>query len=517
MPNDITFVQIEPNEEAVSVRDRLSFLRGQQVLLIWPEEGTALNRKLDLVLVQREAMRRAVRLALVTHDTHVMEHAKDLNISTFETIGAAQRGRWKRGRSKVFTSRDDKPEETPDSEALMDVASRVRGTRRLPTFRWTTTVIMLALLAAAAGLAIVIAPGATVTLVLAEETVEVTQEIIASLDATTTNVEAGIIPARLRRIEIEESADRPTSGFQSLPPSNSNGTVLFINQSDEAITIPAGTVVSTSDSNPVRFETTIDATLSAGSGQRVEVGIQALASSAGSQGNVAAGLITTVEAEWNDQVTVANQIPTSGGQDNTVRIVTEEDRERLLAALRQQLQARALTTFEAQLADNEMLIADTIGIAPEGEREDWKTYSQQVGQAADSVRLSMRAIVQVVVVDQQRGEEIVFARMGQQIPRGRQILPESVEYLNGPVTEVRENGDVVFSMTGTGRVTGRVSAAQVQEGLVGKTLEEAQAYLLSAVDLQPGTTPDIIVEPDLLGRMPLLPMRIQVNLVETGS
>jgi hypothetical protein len=517
MPNDITFVQIEPDEDAVSIRDRLSFLRGQQVLLIWPEEGTALNRKLDLVLVQREAMRRAIRLALVTHDDQVAEHARDLNISTFETIGAAQRGRWKRGRSKVFTSRDDKPEETLASEDLMDVASRVRGTRRLPTFRWTTTLILLALVAAAAALAVVIVPGATVTLVLAEETVEVNQQIIASPNATTTDVEAGIIPARWRRIEIEESADRPTSGTQSLPPSTANGTVLFLNQSNEAISIPAGTVVSTSDSTAVRFATTIDAALDAGEGQRVEVRIVALESSAGSQGNVAAGLITSVEAEWSDQVTVVNQIPTSGGQDNTVRIVTEEDRERLLAALRQQLQARALVEFEAQLAENEVLIADTISIAPDGEREDWKTYSQQVGQAADTLRLSMRAIVQVVVVDQRRGEEIVFAKMGQQIPRGRQILPESVEYLNGPVTEVREDGDVVFSVTGSGRVTGRVSASQVQEGLVGKTQEEAHAYLLSAVDLQPGTTPDIIVEPDLLGRLPLLPMRIQVNLVETGA
>jgi hypothetical protein len=517
MPNDIAFVQIEPGEDAVSVRDRLSFLRGQQVLLIWPEEGTALTRKLDLVLVQREAMRRAVRLALVTHDVQVTEHAKDLNISTFQTIGAAQRGRWKRGRSKVFTSRDDKPEETLGSEELMDVASRVRGTRRLPTFRWTAALIFLALLAAAAVLAVVIVPGAVVTVALAEETVKVTQQIIASPLSTTTDVEAGIIPARTRKIEIEESADRPTSGIQNLPPSTATGTVLFVNQSNNAISIPAGTVVSTSDSNPVRFATAIDANLAAGAGSRVEIGIQALDSSAGSVGNVADGLITTVEADWSDQVTVVNQIPTSGGQDNTVRTVTEEDRERLLAALRQQLQARALIEFEAQLADNEMLIADTIGIAPEGEREDWKTYSHEVGQAADTVRLSMRTIVQVVVVDQWRGEEIVFAKMGQQIPRGRQILTQSIEYMNGPVTEVRENGDVVFSVTGSGRVTGRVSASQVQEGLVGKTIEEARAYLLSAVDLQPGTTPDIIVQPDLLGRLPLIPMRIQVNLVETGA
>ncbi len=517
MPNEITFVQIEHGEDAVSVKDRLSFLRGQNVLLIWPEEGTALTRKLDLVLVQREAMRRAIRMALVTHDEKIMEHARDLNISTFETIGAAQKGRWKRGRSKVFTSRDDKPGETPLPEDLMDVASRVRGSPALSASRWVTSLILLTLLGAAAVFAVLIVPGATVTLVLAEETIEVSQQIIASASATTTDVDEGIIPARTRKIEIEENASRSTSGAQSLPPSTATGTIRFVNQSDEAITIPAGTVVSTTTSDPVRFATTINATLTAGANQIVEVGIQALSSSAGAQGNVDAGLITTVEAEWSDQVTVINLIATTGGQDNTVRIVTQEDQDRLLAALRQQLQARALMEFEAQLVENEIVIADSISILPDGEREDWKTFSHEVGQPADTVRLSMRAIVQVIVVDQRRGEEIVFARMGQQIPRGRQIVPESVEYLIGPVTEVRDNGDVVFSVTGRGRVTGRVSPAQVQEGLVGKTIEEARAYLVSAVDLKSGTVPDIIIQPDLLGRLPLLPMRIQVNLVEAGA
>jgi len=88
------YVQLETGDDVSSVRDRLSFVRGQKVLLIWPENGTILTRKLDLVLIQREAMRRAIRLALVTHDSEVVKHASELNISTFETIGASERGRW---------------------------------------------------------------------------------------------------------------------------------------------------------------------------------------------------------------------------------------------------------------------------------------------------------------------------------------------------------------------------------------------------------------------------------------
>ena len=76
MATKAEYIQLENADDVGSIRDRLSFLRGQRVLLIWPEEGTILNRKLDLVLIQREAMRRAIRLALVTHDAEVIRHAQ---------------------------------------------------------------------------------------------------------------------------------------------------------------------------------------------------------------------------------------------------------------------------------------------------------------------------------------------------------------------------------------------------------------------------------------------------------
>ena len=73
-------------------------------------------------------MRRAIRLALVTHDAEVIRHARELNISTFETIGAAERGRWKRGRGKVFTNRFQRPKEEPIPDDLKGrIGNRIFG------------------------------------------------------------------------------------------------------------------------------------------------------------------------------------------------------------------------------------------------------------------------------------------------------------------------------------------------------------------------------------------------------
>ncbi|MGB1288031.1 MAG: hypothetical protein ACPG7F_15950 [Aggregatilineales bacterium] len=112
------YIQLEPNETVISVRDRLAFLRGKSVLIISPEQGTALTRKLDLVLIQREARRQLISFALVTHDEHVLQYAKDLGISTFETIKSAEKARWKRGSPRIFTRRYQKPETEPDHEDL---------------------------------------------------------------------------------------------------------------------------------------------------------------------------------------------------------------------------------------------------------------------------------------------------------------------------------------------------------------------------------------------------------------
>ncbi|MBC8171401.1 MAG: hypothetical protein H7X77_07000, partial [Anaerolineae bacterium] len=193
--------------------------------------------------------------------------------------------------------------------------------------------------------------------------------------------------------------------------------------------------------------------------------------------------------------------------------VTQEDHDRLLASVRQQLQARALSVFEAELGPNEILITETLSIAPEGERDDWKTFSAEVGDLTDSLTLRMRAIVQVVVIDQRRGEDIVFTRMGQRVPRGRLIEVGTIEYTQGPVISVDEQNQVTYTITGRGRVAGQVNAALIQEGLVGKTPEEALAYLASAVDLEPGTTPQITLSPDFTGRLPLLPVRITIRIL----
>jgi hypothetical protein len=457
-------------------------------------------------------MRRAIRLALVTHDPQVIAHARELDISTFETIGSSQRGRWKRGRGKVFANRFQKPKDEPEPEELMPVASRVRVAPRVRIPGFARLLIVIVLLLAAGAVVVIAIPTATVTLQAATAPLSASAVITTSLDAPDVDLDNAIIPARRLQVEIRETGERATTGRIDQPDSRATGLVTFINLTGETLDIPAGTIVSTSVGEAARFRTNIAVVLPGGVDQRVEVPIEALASATGPTGNVEAGQINRVEASWAANVNVVNLAATSGGEDRALPSVAERDRDLLLAAVRQQLQSRARAEMEAQISPTEFVIEETVRIVTE--RPDWTEYSAQVGDPSATLTLRMRAVVEALVVDERQGQRVVFANLSKLIPRGRVLDPASIVYTRGPVTATSETGDVTFSMEGSAIISGQINAGALQERLAGRSLDDALLLLSNTVDIAPGSTPQIVLSPDWFGRMPLLPVRITVRVTE---
>ena len=71
-------------------------------------------------------------------------------------------------------------------------------------------------------------------------------------------------------------------------------------------------------------------------------------------------------------------------------------------------------------------------------------------------------------------------------------------------------------MTGEGLAAGEVNGQQLRERLAGRSIEDAIRYLRAEVQLAEGSTPQIMLSPDGLGRMPILPMRIDVQVAPTS-
>lgn len=510
MSNNAAFIQLEANEDANSVRDRLQFYRGQAVLIVWPEEGTALNRKLDLVLVQREAMRRAIRLAFVTHDAEVIEHARDLDISTFETIGASERGRWKRGRGKVFANRGQKPRGEPEPDDLKAVASRVHAPRRIPLPNPVRLLIVGIVIAVLAAVAYVTLPGATIVVTLAKREVAAEALIVASPSIQQINLEGGRIPARFIVVEVVQRGTYPTTGRSDGEDTRAAGTITIVNRSNTAHDIPAGTIVSTADAEPIRFALVSAAQLPAGENLSVEVRIEALAEFAGDIGNVGPSRITSIDVGFADQLTISNLLPTSGGQRRTLPTVTQSDIDRLRAAVRQQIQAQAQVEIDRMLGSGEFYIDESIAITPESDRSDWQQYSATVGTIAAEVSLEQRAIVQAIVINQRDAERIAFAALSRNISRGRSLDISTLHYQRGPVEDISASGDITFRMFADGLITGDVDPNSIKNFLAGKSIDDALLYLRNTLELAENTEPVITINPRFSDNLPTLPVRLNV-------
>ncbi|MBW4436051.1 MAG: baseplate J/gp47 family protein [Pleurocapsa minor GSE-CHR-MK-17-07R] len=514
----IEFLQLASDDDAASVSDRLRFMRGRRVALVWPETGDILTRKLDLVLVQREAIRHNVRIAIVTHSAQTIHNASDLDISAFETIPAARRGRWKRGRSRAFINRSKRPINSPLADELAPFASRVRAeeldTPRSKAKRIAARLVtLLLIIGVLLAVAYVVLPYAEIRLIPAFQTLEVSTRITADSTraAADIDIENALMPATIFRAEIEDRGTIATTGQQTLTNTPAVGSVTFINLTEQRLDIPAGSLVSTSAGTPIVFRTTADGVLQPGIGEQAVVAIEAVAESYGTVGNVAAGLINTVIGPLGEQVEVRNFSALFGGENRSAGIVTSADRDTLIAVLRQQIQDRAFRDLAPLAADDQVLILETIRIVEE--RTDWMTFSHEVGDVADSLTLTMRVVVGVTAISEDVARQVGYARLSAQVPRGRAILENSLAYGEPENITVDAQGRISFDLFTRAQAEAVINAAQLHSRLAGLSIDEALAYLQQNTDLQPGSTAEIALSPAWLGRMPIIPLRISTNLM----
>ncbi len=506
----VKFVQvaIEASDTIVSIRERLRGLRGRPVLLVW-REGGGNWRKLDLVLLQREAYRRAIQLAIVSHDPRLRSYAAELNISCFPTIEASREQRWKRGRHKVFLPRHHKPSAGLPAQDLAFMRSR---RNRRPAWRvWVERLLVLALLTAAIGAALyMILPGAAITISLQEREISLVMDILSDHKATRVDVDKGIIPAETIRRTVETSATMATSGRIRLDSVSSAAAVTFTNLGDERVEIARGTILGTSAGAPILFETVADVVVPAGRSQHADAAVTAMESYRGSIGNVGPGMINTVFGELADRVAVINLSSAAGGSSRSVKTVAAADQERLLDLLRIQLQSLAYEQMRAELADTQVIIIESLRI--EEERKEWTEFSADAGTMTSQLTLSMRVVVSAQAIDDRFGRQLLHARLNAALPDNMDLIAETLSYARGAFSPAKRDGQIGFTVTGSARASARLDIAALRESLAGLSVSEARKQLASLPEVSSERPPHIETYPSTWQRMPQLAIRIDIGL-----
>ncbi len=498
-------IQLDEYDDILSARDKMNWSKGERILLVWPARNLSLSRRLDLTLLKRHSRSMGAELGLVSTDPEVNFQARQLGIPIFKSVKRAQVHTWRRrrfGRYRVlplfFPGQDERP---PWNEALRPrPAPELSLARRLLFFGLG----VLSVLAIAATLA----PEARIQLTPQAQVQDVVMDVRADPAATEPSL-TGRIPAAWTTITVEGRAKAPATGQTMLPDRAARGEVQLTNLTENEVEIPAGTIVRSGGSPAKRFAVIHPGSVPASPGQTVNLAVQALAP--GTQGNLPAGALNSIEGLLGARVTSTNLKATHSGTDRQEPTPSSQDRRHLFDDLQRSLQQTALQELHNRLSPQDILIGSSVVLSETLQEE----YLPSAGLPSDQVGLHLQIEYRALVIAAEALDRLASDIFTANLPPGFEPLPSTLhwEALTEPIAD--SDGSYVFSFHAYRHIAAQISTSQVVRPILGLRPDRAVQRLQATIPLE--GTPHITLSPDGWPFLPILPFRITVILAPTGA
>ncbi len=321
-----------------------------RVLLVWPERGKVLRNRLDLVLLERYSSSHGSQLALLTKDPEVIFQAGEAGIPVFQSRRTAQLQPWRKS-FREFKRRElaEKASAVRDTELFSRIEKPIHT--ELPT--WTRISVFIGGVLAVLAIAGMLLPSATITIQPEINQKSLILPVRAIIGEDQIQI-SGQIPVRKLVITVEDLQSVPATGTTTIPSEYARGEVVFTNLGEEALTIPANTILSTEASDPVQFFTDNLVRLNPGLGETITVQITAI--NPGKSSNVDADQISTISSSLEAELRVNNPLPTSGGEDIIISAPNSSDRRRLDRNLNLSLKNKAEEEIDVLLGQDDILL-----------------------------------------------------------------------------------------------------------------------------------------------------------------
>ncbi len=384
-------IQLNQDDDHISVRERMSWSQAGRILLIWPEKGKILERKLDLSLIDRCADHLGAQLALVTHDAQVRFYARQLNIPIYESLQSALEAQWSEPQHKKF----DRGNVSHYLELVNHIYHRHKNPRvwlDRPLARLGFLVLFILFLLT---LGATFLPSAKIILSPAVKDQSMIFNVIADPGAISINYSLGNLPAYYQQVVVEGDGTIPATGSLLFPDKPAMGNLLFSNHSEQSLSIPTGTVVSTLDTEPVKFITTSREAVVVEPGETVTLAAQAV--KPGSTSNLSPDELVKIDGIMEPDLTVTNPEPMIGGTDATIPSPSAQDMASLRHRLLNNVLQKAQNELYSSLPANDYLITSTIT----GTETISQTSFPAVGEPGNTLelRLQMRFQAQVIATE----------------------------------------------------------------------------------------------------------------------
>lgn len=324
--------------------------------------------------------------------------------------------------------------------------------------------------------------------------------------------EKPILPLKPVEAVIETQADVFTTGSQVVGTERARGVVVFLNEGEKPVVVPAGTIMTTAGGVQYKTEKAVTvparkteyfldvpAGIAAG---RAEVSIVAL--EAGVSGNVAAGRVRRfADPGFNRQLTVRNPEAIGGGAERRQSIVSEEDLERAEAICQQRAVLQAGKILQSRAADRDnVLIPESVQV----ERIE-RQSTVEAGAEAREVTVMTRFRATGMAFARQDLGQVLKDEITRHLPEDMALYRRKfeVESLKAALTDT---GNVQLEARVSAAVYRRLSTTELVAALAGLSRQDVES-IARAVALE-----KIEIMPDNVARLPRFRhwIRVEVDL-----
>ncbi len=491
-------IQLNQNDDFLSVRDKLNWSQTGRIILVWPDNENSLNSQLDLTLLKRHADSMGSQLALVTRNSVVRYIARQLGISSFRNLHQAQDRTWEIRPIEQI----DNPQ---DSHRVN--RERIRNHNHLSPQAGIENPIIRILCLGLSVLAVLllagyILPGAKITLSPRVEIQTMKFDLTVDPAEKSVNLSTGSLATYNLEVIVQGHDTITTTGSMIFPDEPAIGNLKFTNSTKQAINLPAGTIVTTQGKDPVRFIILSEADVTIGA-SKSEI-IAARAVKLGTSGNLQAKKLVVIEGKSGLGLTVSNPAATYGGSDATVPTPATQDIQIIKTRIEEQLKQSALTELQSILPAQDVLVSPTLTMVETLVESSYPS----LGEPGNQLEMTMQVRFQSQVVSGEVLRRLVTPFLDSVTPAGYASIDNSLEIsqFNQPSRE--QDGTIHWMVSTNRKLQVSILPFQVIEIIKGITVAEAKQRLFTSLPLD--VQPRIELSPSWWPRLPYLAMRIQV-------
>lgn len=487
----VHIINLDPDDDHASTRDKLSAASAQKVALVWPRHGRPLDRRLDLAVVKRHANRLGLELGLVTFDPDIVGHAERLDIPVFDSLEKLPAGNWSEPRQISIPHRErpslSELRETRDSDGvdLLDLGK---------SGRWIAVGVSIA---AVLAIALSILPKAVI--VMDPISIPLEEGLSVWIDPQP-SVGSSRVLGQIVSAEIAGAKRIETTGRVRLPHEAASGEVEITNLTGQEIVIPEGTGLR---SGEIRFLTTDELQIEAGEGSSGTVPI--VATEAGITGNVSADSIDSVEGPLGFLIAAINPERTRGGRDQVTAAVDQQDMEHLRQELETELLETAESALLTQLDSGFELIPGSLRITEVIEER----FDAEHGEAAESLGLALTLNIEALGYSALLAHEAIEQEIIASLPSNRLLVPGSLSLDAVDASSDWPAMEVLFAVEGSLAET--IDQELLRRSILGDPKSQAATRVGDLFELE--QDPLIRTSPSWMPWVPWLGMRIDVKWV----